>query len=297
MRLFKTSAPVFSLLIALVFAGSILIADSADARSKRGGKSFRSAPKKTQTTQNQSTVQQQKKQSGGFMKGLAGGLLGGAIGAMLFGSLMGGEGMGILPILIFAGLGFYLFRRFSRSRQSALAGPGNASRTGPAGFDPGNTAPVADSPQTLAQGLDEIRRTDAAFDPAAFMEKASDCFFQVQAGWMRRDLDSYRGLLGDQLASEYEVEFARMREKGIINKLESIAIRKVDMVAAGSTGTEDFVTVLFQANLLDYTEDENTGEVVDGSKSQPVKFEEEWTFARPAGTNNWKLEGIEVVKE
>ena len=43
---------------------------------------------------------------------------------------------------------------------------------------------------------------------------------------MRRDVSSYRNLLGDQLAAEYEKHFQDMKEKGHINKLESIAIRK-----------------------------------------------------------------------
>lgn len=112
---------------------------------------------------------------------------------------------------------------------------------------------------------------------------------------MRRDLQSYRHLLGDQLAAEYEEQFNEMRRLGQINKLESIAIRKVEINAAGSDGREDHVTVYFLANLLDYTVDEKTNEVVTGSMTVPVKFEEEWTWARPVGTDNWRLEGIKVV--
>jgi predicted lipid-binding transport protein (Tim44 family) len=147
----------------------------------------------------------------------------------------------------------------------------------------------------LDDGLAEIRRSDRNFDPKHFTEVASDVFFQVQAGWMRRDLDSYRHLLGTQLAGEYEQEFAEMRRLGHINKLESIAIRRVEITAAGSDGREDFVTVHFLANLLDYTVDEKTSEVVAGSMTTPVKFEEEWTWARPTGTQEWRLEGIKVV--
>jgi predicted lipid-binding transport protein (Tim44 family) len=305
LTLCRKITPVFAVLFALLLVDGGLIANTADARSKGGGKSFRSAPRKA-PAQNTAPVQQKK--SGGFASGLAGGLLGGAIGGMLFGSMFGGEGagMGLLPILLFAGLGFFLFRKFAKSRQKASGQPGGFSAPGQGGVCGqginGNVAanvppPVPGSPQAVEEGLNEIRQTDRAFDAAQFLEIASDAFFQVQAGWMRRDLDSYRNLLGVQLASEYEVQFAEMREKGIINKLESIAVRKADIVAAGNTGTEDFVTVGFTANLLDYTVDETTGDLVDGSMTQPVKFDEEWTWARPAGTNDWKLEGIKVVGE
>jgi len=107
----------------------------------------------------------------------------------------------------------------------------------------------------------------------------------------------YRHLLGEQLALEYEEHFAEMRQKGHINKLENIAIRNVEVIDAGSDNKEDFVSLLFTANLLDYTVDEHTNAVVDGSMIEPVKFAEKWTWTRPVGTMNWKLEGIEVVKE
>ena len=82
-----------------------------------------------------------------------------------------------------------------------------------------------------------------------------------------------------------------------MNKMESIAIRKVEIVDAGSDGKEDYVTVLFTANLLDYTVDERSGAVIEGSTTEPVKFAEEWTWARPVRTEDWRLEGIQVVQE
>jgi predicted lipid-binding transport protein (Tim44 family) len=33
--------------------------------------------------------------------------------------------------------------------------------------------------------------------------------------------------------------------------------------------------------------------VVSGSKTEPVKFEEFWTFTRPVGSSSWKLVGID----
>ena len=55
--------------------------------------------------------------------------------------------------------------------------------------------------------------------------------------------------------------------------------------------------MLFTANLLDYTVDEATDALVSGSMTEPVKFAEKWTWARPVRTEGWKLEGIEVVED
>ena len=48
---------------------------------------------------------------------------------------------------------------------------------------------------------------------------------------------------------------------------------------------QDYITVLIHAKLLDYTTDDATSAVVSGSKTEPVKFEEYWTFTRAVGNN------------
>lgn len=281
------------------------MADYSDARSRGGGRSFRSTPRqKAPVTQQKQTGQNQKKS--GFGRGMMGGLLGGALGGMLLGSMfgMGGSGMGILPLLLLGVVGYFLYRRFAAKpprgaspgyqppRQDSSLGEKNGSTQDAFNPPPPPQAPVQSS---LEEGLDLIRIADPDFDTDYFLEVASDVFFKVQAGWMRRDMASYRHLLGAQLASEYETQFAEMEAKGELNKLENISIRNVKVVAAGSEGGEDFVTVLFTANLLDYTVDDKSGDLLSGSMTEPVKFAEEWSWARPIGSQGWKLEGIKVV--
>jgi len=299
---------VFSLI------GVGLTAQEADARSRSGGRSFSSTrtvrPPAQSPAPGKYTDQRANNTGGGFMRGLAGGLVGGAIGSMLFGSLahggmgsgIGGSGIGLFQILLLAGAGYFIYSRFFKKRLAAsyATPPGGAGSAFYAGNQAGGAGDVSDLPPTMgtgtvADGIAAIRRTDPDFNPEYFKEVAQDVFFQVQAGWMRRDLESYRHLLGESLAREYEGHFAELRRKGHINKLESIAIRKVELVDAGTDSSEDFATLLFTANLLDYTVDERSNEVVSGSMTEPVKFAEKWTWARSVGTQNWKLEGIEVV--
>jgi predicted lipid-binding transport protein (Tim44 family) len=312
--LYTTFVPVFLLLIAFSFTSVAVTANYAEARSMSGGRSFKMAPSFKKSTPKTNQGVTQNKSGSGMSRGLMGGLIGGALGGLLFGSLfgMGGSGMGILPILLLAGGAYFLFRKFTsvNQGQGAYASPGRAAGGAPNNihdmFGGGmKSAPFTPEQQAepeieiggnlLEEGLNQIRQYDKGFDLSYFKEVASDVFFQIQAGWMRRDLDSYKHLLGADIAREYDEQFREMREKGHINKLESIAIRNVDVVQAGSDGREDFITVLFNANLLDYTVDDKSDELVEGSMTDPVKFTEEWTWARPTGTEHWKLEGIKVV--
>ncbi|MBU4262060.1 MAG: Tim44 domain-containing protein [Proteobacteria bacterium] len=302
----------FPLFLFLFFCLSLfdvaLMAEEADARSRSGGRTYTSSPTYTKPPAQSTTRPTSTPTGGGFMRGMAGGLLGGAIGGMLFGGLLsGGSGIGLLPILLFGGIAFFIYRRFISSRQvpayascqQPMNGPGKIfSGSMPGGSDMQNPPPPPsfNSGGTLAEGIAMIRRSEPDFDPDHFKEVAQDVFFQVQAGWMRRDISSYRHLLGQRLAGEYESHFADMRAKGHINKLESMAVRKVEVVAAGVDNNEEFVTVLFTANLLDYTVDEHSNAIVSGSNTDPVKFAEKWTWARPIGVEIWKLEGVEGVQ-
>ena len=299
--------PFFLVFFTLCFIEAGIIAEYSDARSRSGGRSFRTTPKKTAPAVQKNQSKSGKKKSG-FASGLAGGLLGGALGGMLFGSMfgMGGSGMGILPLILLGVVGFFFYKRFKArpaggsspgyqpppSQGNSFGGSGSSPQGGFASPPPPPTEPVL---TPLEEGLARIRVGDPDFDPDYFSEVASDVFFKVQAGWMRRDLSSYSHLLGQQLAAEYARQFAEMEAKGEINKLESISIRKIEVVAAGSENGEDFVTVLFTANLLDYTVDDKSGDLISGSMTEPVKFAEEWSWARPIGTQDWKLEGIKEV--
>jgi predicted lipid-binding transport protein (Tim44 family) len=300
--------PFFLMLFALTFIEAGITAEYADARSRSGGRSFNRTPAPKAPATTQATPGTQTANKSGFGSGLAGGLLGGALGGMLFGSMFGmggGSGMGILPLLLLGGVGYFFYRRFMK-RPAAASGyqpyqpPTQASGSLFSGMQPGGLnampTPAAGAlPGSLDEGLAMIRQSDPGFDENHFVEVASDVFFKVQAGWMRRDITSYRHLLGEELAAGYDRQFAEMRELGHINKLESISVRKVEIVDAGAQDNEDFVTVLFTANLLDYTVDEQNDALVDGSMTDPVKFAEEWTWARPVGTEAWRLEGIKVV--
>ena len=308
--------PFFLVLFAISFIEAGIIAEYADARSRMGGRMFKrtmprkqAVPKAQQRT-NQGVNKGTQANRQGFSRGLMGGLLGGAIGAFLFGALFGagGTGVGILPLLILGLVAFFLFRKSRRQPVSGSSPGFRPPPTGegqspfgagfPGGMDSVDIPPKPQSPvHSLEAGFAEIRATDPGFDENYFIEVASDVFFQVQAGWMRRDLSSYEHLLGKQLAAEYELHFEEMRRKGHINKLESIAIRDVQIVDAGSDGSEDYITIHYTASLLDYTVDDSSGELVDGSMTEPVKFSESWTWARPVNTEDWKLEGIEAGEE
>ena len=137
---------------------------------------------------------------------------------------------------------------------------------------------------------------DPNFDEGLFKETAMDIFFKVQGAWMNRDLSTVHGLMTDEMKGIVQKDIDTLLREKKVNRLENIAVRKVEIVETWQETGQDFLTVLFTANLLDYTADDSTGEVVEGSKTDPVRFEEFWTFTRPVGNNPWKLSAINQPK-
>jgi predicted lipid-binding transport protein (Tim44 family) len=244
---------------------------------------------------------------GSFGRGLAGGLVGGMIGNMLFGGSghagpggmpAGGGGcssIGLFDLLIIGGLLYLGYRWFSRRQEAyQTSDPGTSPVTIPTSWQTPapEPEPLPLPGSDVTTELEAIAHTDPSFNEAAFKEKAQDVFFKLQGAWMRQDPTLIKDLATPELAAILEKDLQDLKAKGQINKLENIAIRQVAISEAWQEQGQDYLTVGFLANLLDYTVDANTNLVVAGSDTQPVKFEEYWTFARPTGPGPWKLSAI-----
>lgn len=280
---------------------------SAPVRPSNPGGAFgqRSAPR-TQEPLSRSTPFPQSSPfgGGGFWRSVGGGLLGGLIGSMLFRSLgfagygggYGGGGWGgpgLFDLLLLGLLGYVAYRFFFK--RSARPGGDEPERPyGDRGYDTA-PEPVVSPPapgRDVAQGVEQLRVLDPGFDPARFCDQAMDVFFRLQAAWSARDLSPLRSLITDELFAQLQAEVDQLKREGKLNRVENIAVRTTELTEAWQEAGQDFATVYFYANCLDYDENETTGEVVRGSKLEPTKFEEYWTFTRPAGSGPWKLSAI-----
>jgi predicted lipid-binding transport protein (Tim44 family) len=244
--------------------------------------------------------------AGGFMRGLAGGIVGGLLGGMLFRSLgfaggMGegfGGGFGLMDLLLLGGIAYLIFWFVRRNRAAREAhATAYSSQMSADPYGGGTSTATLDAPAPSWQhdrdrGLGHVRQMDPGFDEAAFREFCTDRFFQIQAAWMRRDGDKLRPLLTEEMQAIFAKHIDAAKAKRQINKLENITVRSVELTEVWQEQGQDYVTVRILANLLDYTVDETTGKVTDGSDSVPVKFEEFWTWVRPIGRNDWRLSAI-----
>jgi predicted lipid-binding transport protein (Tim44 family) len=311
---------VLSIIMALLFASISMFENDAFARmgggrsfGSRGSRSY-SAPRQykspepsgQQTAPSQGQAAPAGPAGGGFMRGLGGGILGGLLGGMLFSSLgfggmgggFGGSGIGMIEILLLLGLGYFILKMVKNRKraenltyQTSYQQPGLQTENFPSY---GNVSRTQE--EDISVGIGHIREMDSHFDEGQFKETAMDMFFKIQGAWMNRNVSSVQGLLTDEMKGIVQKDIDALLRDKKVNHLENIAVRKVDIVETWQESGQDFLTVLFTANLLDYTTDDSTGEVLEGSKTDPVRFEEFWTFTRPVGNNPWRLSAINQQK-
>ena len=242
---------------------------------------------------------------GGLMGGITGFLIGGAIGSLLLGGLGGGGlfgGIGFLEILLIGGVLYFAFAYMRRRQQPTPASPygyGTPQDNAMPSWSSTSQASTVMTPEAsvvendLSRGIRYIQQMDSTFTPEGFTETASDVFFNVQEAWMVRDMSSARTLLSPQMYDTLQHECERLRSERRVNYLDHITIRSVQVTEAWQESGQDFVTVHILASLMDYTIDEDSKQVVEGSRTTPTKFEEYWTFVHPVGPNAWKLSAIQ----
>lgn len=241
-----------------------------------------------------------------FLSGMAGGLVGGLLGGMLFRSLgfaggsEGGGGFGfgdILIILIILGVIYFLVKWF-RSRQTLQMNAAGAGSL-PYSFPLPSSAPTEVPPvpeerieEPKVEGLRNIKAMDPYFSEGSFKDLAEDNFFKIQSAWTKRDMRGVSHLLNPEMLNTFQKDVDKLLSEKRMNRLENIAVREVEIVDAGQDRGEEFITVKFYANLLDYVVDETNNQIVSGSSTDPVKFMEYWTFSRNVGEKHWVLAGI-----
>ena len=228
---------------------------------------------------------------GGFMGGLGGFLVGGLLGSLLFGGLgHGAGGIGLLDVLLIGLALFMLVRMFARRRQAQE--PAYASAYGEGA---GSTAPV-EMPagiSELERGLGHIRQLDAGFEPRTVEALAREGFGRVQAALAARDLAPVADRLTARMFTDLQAQVDRLRAARQTDRVEQVEVRRAEVTEAWQEGGQDFTTVYLAGSLVDYTVDDASGAVVEGSRTAVQEFEEFWTFTRPAGPNAWKLSAIQ----
>jgi hypothetical protein len=140
--------------------------------------------------------------------------------------------------------------------------------------------------------LDELAQRNPLFNPSSLEAFIKATFLQVQQCWEKRDYGPVRDLLAPSLLAEHEELLQAMRRDGLINRIESLSVRRLEFVHVFCPEETDRheVTALITFDARTYFVGEATGAYVHGSRKILV-YQEYWVFGRRGDT--WRLRTID----
>lgn len=148
--------------------------------------------------------------------------------------------------------------------------------------------------QAITQGLLDIYKYDAAFDPTSFVKGARQAYEMIVTAFAEGNRKTLKDLLSREVYDEFAAELTARDKRGDIIDQSFVGINKADIVEADTKGGIATITVRFVSQLITATRD-RAGLVTGGDPQKIKEVTDVWTFsrdvstARARGNLNWKL--------
>ncbi|AAU92452.1 conserved hypothetical protein [Methylococcus capsulatus str. Bath] len=203
---------------------------------------------------------------------------------MLFGGAF--EHLNVLDLLLFAGIGFFLYRLLAArgSQPQPAAGAGYYPHSeNPGGANPVSGRPAFDTDLLSRRGGAQPAQSQPAdFDTTGFLNGAKAAYRQLQAAWDERDLGTLRALTTDKVFAELQDQLRASAER------HSTELLRVDaeILEVRDRGDEREVAVLFDVTLR------------EAPAEEAAVVHEVWHFVRSRSSRQptWFLDGIQQVE-
>lgn len=156
---------------------------------------------------------------------------------------------------------------------------GKGGTKGGAPIMPGATPTNAAS----LRNINEYLTVDPQFSEAAFKEKLANMYVRFQHSWTAKNMDDLRPYLSDALFAQCDSGLDHYRITFTTNVVEKIAVLDTAIVGWTQQGGNDTIVARLRTRIIDYTVNDDTGEVIKGSKTAEKFMEYEWTLSRTSG--------------
>jgi predicted lipid-binding transport protein (Tim44 family) len=143
---------------------------------------------------------------------------------------------------------------------------------------------------TIANGLIDIAKVDATFDPVEFMKGARAAYEMIVMAFAEGNKKLLADLLGTEVFSGFAAAIADRETRKQTIEQSFVGISSADVVEAENKAGIAQVTVKFVSELITATRSA-AGEVVSGDPKRIKEVTDIWTFARDSASSNpnWKL--------
>lgn len=135
-------------------------------------------------------------------------------------------------------------------------------------------------PDRTAQISQIIIKTDPEFSADDFVSFAKQVYIDIQTAWCKRDMSTVRPVMHENLYNTTCRQVQAKIDQGVIYHYESIAINTAYLTSYAVDDNFEYVTVYLNARMIDYQEDEKTGNIIRGDKSTRWDMRYKMKFVR-----------------
>ena len=184
----------------------------------------------------------------------------------------GGDGGSFFGVLLWAVLILIIIMFLTRKKQ-AQATP-----------HAGAAAGAQRTPDSKLTPMSEYAALDPNFSAGDMREKLSNIYVQMQNGCTARNIEALRPYLTDALYQQFDRQIKALIANRQINFVERITVLDVNLRGFFQEGGDDHLVAELKTRITDYTVNEDTGNLVSGSKTAERFMTYEWDLSRPTGT-------------
>ncbi len=146
------------------------------------------------------------------------------------------------------------------------------------------------------KAMKQFAEVDPSWDYKDFQKRIEDIFFAVQNAWMERNQDIAKDFMSQSLYEDYSSRSQWMiirHEKNILRNMR--IIEALPVFANDLPGdANDVMWVYLKAKMIDYTVDDCTMQITDGSTASK-SFVEYWKLIKE--NDRWVLDEIRQKNE
>ncbi len=148
---------------------------------------------------------------------------------------------------------------------------------------------------TKGNPISQYKEVDPDFDSAAFSEKLSNVYVQLQDAWHKKDLTPVRPYLTDGFYAQADRMLDALRRDHQTDYIERIAVLSVEPKTYYQENGSDHIIAFIKSRIVDYTLDDSTGNLISGDKNKEKFMTYEYDLCRKSGVTTKKDTGLKTV--
>ena len=151
------------------------------------------------------------------------------------------------------------------------------------GNQPSQPAGAQRTDASTLRNMAEYQQLDPQFSEAEFREKLSNLYVRFQNSWQAKNMEDLRPYLTDAMYAQFDRQLDNYRQNHQTNHVERISVLGVTLRGWKQESGKDVIVAELRTRIVDYVTDDNTGQLIRGSRAQEKFMTYEWTLRRTSG--------------